>query len=82
MGKKPFASRMLLTAVALCLLPGVAHAAGEDPSLPLLRYLVVILLFAKVGGHIALRLGQSAVLGELIAGILIGNLTLFGVGSG
>jgi Kef-type K+ transport system membrane component KefB len=79
MGKKPFASRMLLTAVALCLLPGVAHAAGEDPSLPLLRYLVVILLFAKVGGHIALRLGQSAVLGELIAGILIGNLTLFGV---
>ena len=80
MGKKPFASRMLLTAVALSLLPGIAHAAGEDPSLPLLRYLFVILLSAKVAGHVAVRLGQPAVLGELIAGIVLGNLTLLGIG--
>ena len=34
---------------------------------------------AKLGGHIAIRLRQPAVLGELIVGILLGNLTLFGV---
>src|SRR5512134_3793979 len=79
MGKKQIASGLLLTAVALSLLPGIAHAAGEDPSLPLLRYLVVILVSAKLAGHAAARLGQPAVLGELIAGIVLGNLPLLGI---
>jgi Kef-type K+ transport system membrane component KefB len=38
----------------------------------------VMLLVAKVGGEIFERLGQPAVLGELIAGIVLGNLILFG----
>ncbi|HEX9192062.1 MAG TPA: cation:proton antiporter, partial [Candidatus Deferrimicrobiaceae bacterium] len=78
--KERFMSRMLLAVIALSLIPGIAHAAGEDPSLPLLRYLFVILLCAKVAGHAAVRLGQPAVLGELIAGIVLGNLTLLGIG--
>ncbi|HJX72528.1 MAG TPA: cation:proton antiporter [Candidatus Deferrimicrobiaceae bacterium] len=61
------------------LLPPVAFASGEDPSLPLLLYLVVILLAAKLMGHIGVLLGQPAVLGELLAGILLGNLPLLGV---
>jgi len=61
------------------LLPSVAFASGEDPSLPLLLYLVVILLAAKLMGHIGVLLGQPAVLGELLAGILVGNLHLFGI---
>ena len=65
--------------VALILLPGAAYAAGEDPSLPLLLYLVVILLSAKLMGHVAALLGQPSVLGELCAGILMGNLGLLGV---
>jgi Kef-type K+ transport system membrane component KefB len=40
--------------------------------------LAVILTAAKAGGHVAVRLGQPAVLGELGAGIVLGNLTLLG----
>ena len=65
---------------AVLLFPGVAYAAGEDPSIPLLLYLVVILLAAKLMGHLAVVLGQPAVLGELLAGVLLGNLHLAGVG--
>jgi Kef-type K+ transport system membrane component KefB len=41
--------------------------------------LAIILLAAKAGGEVALRLKQPAVLGELLAGILIGNLQHVGV---
>lgn len=44
----------------------------------LLVALVVILAAAKLGGHAAERLGQPAVLGELLAGILLGALGLAG----
>jgi Kef-type K+ transport system membrane component KefB len=45
----------------------------------LLLSLVIILAAAKLGGHAAERLGQPAVLGELLAGILLGALPLLGV---
>ena len=70
--------RFLLPLFAVLLLPSTAFAAGEDPSLPLLFYLVVILLSAKLMGHLGVLLGQPAVLGELCAGILLGNLALLG----
>lgn len=38
----------------------------------------VILLVAKLGGELFERMKQPAVLGELIAGIIVGNLVLFG----
>ena len=69
-----------LFALALVLLvPSTALAAGDDPSLPLLGFLVVILAAAKLTGHLAIRLGQPAVLGELVAGVVLGNLALAGV---
>ena len=40
--------------------------------------LAVMLIVAKLGGELFERIGQPAVLGELIAGIIIGNLVLFG----
>ena len=40
--------------------------------------LVVILVAARLGGVLAQRLGQPAVLGELLAGVLLGNLGLLG----
>jgi len=43
--------------------------------------MVVVLLAAKIGGEFAERLGQPAVLGELLAGVLLGNATLAGVHS-
>jgi Kef-type K+ transport system membrane component KefB len=39
----------------------------------------VILIAAKVGGALAVRLGQPAVLGELAIGVLLGNLSLLGL---
>jgi Kef-type K+ transport system membrane component KefB len=40
--------------------------------------LASIILAAKLGGELALRLRQPAVLGELLAGVLLGNLGLLG----
>jgi Kef-type K+ transport system membrane component KefB len=40
----------------------------------LLVSLALILAAAKAGGHVALRVGQAAVLGELAAGVVLGNL--------
>jgi Kef-type K+ transport system membrane component KefB len=45
----------------------------------LLVALVALLFAAKVGGAVAERLGQPAVLGELLAGIALGALHLVGV---
>lgn len=42
--------------------------------------LVVILAAARIGGELAQRAGQPAVLGELVFGILLGNLHLAGLG--
>lgn len=70
---------VILVAFLALLLPGEAFAAGEDPSVRLLLYLVLILLAAKLMGHLGVILGQPPVLGELCAGILLGNLGLFGI---
>ena len=40
--------------------------------------LVVILLASKIGGDLAVRARQPAVLGELAIGVLLGNLSLLG----
>jgi Kef-type K+ transport system membrane component KefB len=42
--------------------------------------MVALLVAAKLGGALAERLGQPAVLGELLAGVLLGALPLVGVG--
>lgn len=48
----------------------------HDPVVPVLFALVVILLSAKIGGAVASYFNQPDVLGELTAGIILGNLTL------
>jgi Kef-type K+ transport system membrane component KefB len=53
-----------------------AHA---DPVALVALGLAVILATAKVGGHLAERVGQPAVLGELLVGIILGNLGLVGI---
>ncbi|HKA90922.1 MAG TPA: cation:proton antiporter [Haliangiales bacterium] len=49
-----------------------------DPVAAVVLAIAVILLAAKVGGDLMLRLGQPAVLGELLAGVVLGNLSLVG----
>jgi Kef-type K+ transport system membrane component KefB len=51
-----------------------------NPVVPLLLALVIILGFGRLAGWAATRLGQPAVLGELVVGIVIGNLSLAGYG--
>src|SRR6184192_1781066 len=53
--------------------------AVADPVAPVLLALAAILASAKLGGDLAERIGQPAVLGELVVGILLGNLDLVGV---
>lgn len=61
-----------------------AHAeeGGEEshggPVVRVLLGLVLILAAAKLGGELFERIGQPAVLGELVLGMILGNLALFG----
>ena len=65
-----FASQTLLAAN-----DGEAH--GLDPTV--LIGVAIILFVASAFGEIFAKLGQPAVLGELIAGIILGNLFLLGI---
>lgn len=49
-----------------------------SPIAPLLLSIVVIILTARLGGSLSESIGQPSVLGELFAGVLLGNLTLLG----
>jgi Kef-type K+ transport system membrane component KefB len=51
----------------------------HDPVTPLLIRLAILLGAAKLGGWLAVRARQPAVLGEILAGILLGNLVLLGI---
>jgi Kef-type K+ transport system membrane component KefB len=72
-------SRFAVAGLALALLlPGLSEGAAglEHPRFgPLLFTIAGLVLAAKMGGLLAERLGQPAVLGELVAGICLGNLT-------
>ncbi len=83
--------RLFLIATALavyCLYGLVFASSGGDggegggghggPVLNVLLELVVILLAAKLGGDVFERFSQPAVLGELVIGMVIGNLHLIG----
>ncbi len=67
-----------------CVLPVAAAATTApgghaDPLTPVVLALAVILAAAKLAGHLAVRLAQPAVLGELVAGVVLGNLELVGI---
>jgi Na+:H+ antiporter len=52
---------------------------AHDVIPPLLLALAIVLAAAAAGGWLAERVRQPSVLGELIAGIVIGNLALLGI---
>jgi Kef-type K+ transport system membrane component KefB len=74
-----------VTLFACILIAAYSVVSAAEPSVEshglqpvTLLGVAVVLLVAKVGGEVFERLGQPAVLGELIAGIVLGNLILFG----
>jgi Kef-type K+ transport system membrane component KefB len=73
----------VLLACLASLWPSLALASEEaghvDPVGRVALALVIILVVAKLGGDLAVRLRQPAVLGELVGGVVIGNLALAGI---
>ncbi len=73
----------LVCATLACAWPALARAESDaahgDPLASPLLALAAILLAAKLGGDVAMRFGQAAVLGELLGGVLLGNLDLLGL---
>ena len=67
--------RRLLPLLAVFLL----IAAGPDPSATVVLELAVIYVTAVLFGELAVRIGQPAVLGELVGGMVLGNLHLLGL---
>lgn len=63
----------------LLLLPVPACAAGAGAVGENLLWLALILMSARLFAPLAQRIGFPAVLGELLLGVLLGNLSLFGV---
>ncbi len=70
----------LVVAAQCVLAAGAEEDAGAGHGLdPLvLAGVAAILVIAKVGGELFERFNQPAVLGELVGGILVGNLVLLG----
>jgi Kef-type K+ transport system membrane component KefB len=54
------------------------EASHGAPFTEVLVTLLIVLLGAKLGGELMERIHQPAVLGELIFGVLLGNVALFG----
>lgn len=67
---------LLLIAAPVCASEGAGHG---DPVASVVLSLAIILIAAKLGGDLATRIGQPTVLGELVVGVILGNLTLVGV---
>ncbi len=62
--------------LALIAGPAFASEGGghSDPSAFVALSLAIILVSAKLGGDLAVRVGQPSVLGELVAGMALGNV--------
>src|SRR4051812_46600733 len=54
-------------------------AEHQDPIAAVVLWLAVVLVGAMLGGHLAVLVKQPSVLGELCAGVVIGNLHHLGV---
>ena len=70
-------TRRLLFLFGLALLPMSAFAAGGGESALTFLWIAVLLLLAKLSSLVE-KLRQPAVIGELLMGVLIGNLGLIG----
>ena len=77
-----FTTAAALSAVPLLSLTARAASNDESPVHGLAPFVLLsialMLLVAKLGGELFVKMGQPAVLGELTGGILLGSLSLFG----
>lgn len=72
--------RLLWLIAAAALLPALAHASGANDMFTRTTLLLILMItLADVCGFIFERLGMAEILGEIYAGILLGNLALVGI---
>lgn len=74
---KGVAKYLILVGLCSAAYAGVPQDSHNDPIAPILLWVTLILFFALVGRYLARRLNQPAVLGELLMGVLIGNLCYY-----
>lgn len=70
--------RFIAAAAVLSVVPAVAWASGAGVVGENLLWLALILMAARLFSPLAARLGFPAVLGELLLGVALGNVGLFG----
>lgn len=82
MAKQSTVLYVLVAIAAGLLVAGLVVSRGSPGPLDelgsLALSLTIVVTAALIGGHVAARLGQPAVLGELLAGMLLGNLAGLG----
>lgn len=71
------ASRRAVVFLGLVLLPASAYAAGSSETALTFLWIAVLLMLAKLSSLVE-KFRQPAVIGELLMGVLIGNLALVG----
>lgn len=76
----PLLTALFVVALAVPAMAISGLPVEGDSVEKILVALVVILLAAKLGGGAVSLIRQPAVLGELIAGVVLGNMTLIGIG--
>ena len=74
-------ARFSLMLALFAAVPATAFASEDGHGLDATIWLLLagMILAAKLGGEVAVRLNQPAVLGELCVGIVLGNLGMLGV---
>ncbi len=67
---------LLAGALTAAVAPAFAYGNGlpGDPVAPVILAVTAILFFALIGRFTAVRLGQPSVLGELLMGLMLGNI--------
>ncbi|KTD21981.1 Na(+)/H(+) antiporter [Legionella lansingensis] len=68
---------ILLAIFPVFLYAGVPQDTHHDPIAPILLWVTLILFFALVGRYLAQRFNQPGVLGELLMGVLLGNVCYY-----
>ncbi len=68
-----FLGTLLTSSLAL------ASGGENDHSAPVILAITIILIASKIGGDLASRIGQPSVLGELLIGVIMGNIALLSI---
>ncbi len=80
---RPFRMKLVFSALLVLFIGSVTHASGgadttSHGTFSTLLWIAVILLVAKASSLVE-KIGQPSVLGELVAGMVLGNIALLGI---